>query len=87
MRAVQIRTFGEPGTVLELADLPEPPAPAAGACRPSEWSRPRSSRGRAATSQPGRPKEFTGSEDRDPWIGRPWRKSMPARLEAIAAAA
>ena len=30
MRAVQIRAFGEPGLVLELADLPEPPAPAAG---------------------------------------------------------
>jgi NADPH:quinone reductase-like Zn-dependent oxidoreductase len=30
MRAVQIRTFGEPEIVLELADLPEPPAPAAG---------------------------------------------------------
>ena len=30
MRALQIRTFGEPGIVLELADLPEPPAPAAG---------------------------------------------------------
>src|SRR5947207_782607 len=30
MRAVQIRTFGEPGIVLELADLPEPSAPAAG---------------------------------------------------------
>ena len=30
MRAVQIRTFGEPGIVLELADLPEPPPPAAG---------------------------------------------------------
>src|SRR6267142_1679765 len=30
MRAVQLRTFGEPGIVLELADLPEPPAPAAG---------------------------------------------------------
>src|SRR5260370_657791 len=30
MRAVQIRAFGEPGIVLELADLPEPPAPAAG---------------------------------------------------------
>src|ERR1700752_2402366 len=30
MRAVQIRTFGEPGIVLQLADLPEPPAPAAG---------------------------------------------------------
>ena len=30
MRAVQIRTFGEPGMVLELADLPEPPASAAG---------------------------------------------------------
>src|SRR4030095_12818706 len=30
MRALQIRAFGEPGTVLELADLPEPPAPAAG---------------------------------------------------------
>jgi NADPH:quinone reductase-like Zn-dependent oxidoreductase len=30
MRAVQIKTFGEPGIVPELADLPEPPAPAAG---------------------------------------------------------
>src|SRR5438034_10994069 len=30
MRAVQIRTFGEPGIVLELADLPDPPAPGAG---------------------------------------------------------
>jgi NADPH:quinone reductase-like Zn-dependent oxidoreductase len=30
MRAVQIRTFGEPGVVLELVDLPEPPAPAGG---------------------------------------------------------
>src|SRR5712664_4913442 len=30
MRAVQIRTFDEPGIVLELADLPEPPAPTAG---------------------------------------------------------
>ena len=30
MRAVQIRTFGEPGIVLELADLPEAPAPAIG---------------------------------------------------------
>src|SRR5256884_9450294 len=30
MRAVQIRAFGEPGIVLELADLPEPPAPTAG---------------------------------------------------------
>src|SRR5438094_226822 len=30
MRAVQIRTFGEPGIVLDLADLPEPPAPTAG---------------------------------------------------------
>ena len=30
MRAVQIRTFGEPGVVRELADLPEPSAPNAG---------------------------------------------------------
>src|SRR5207244_10927237 len=30
MRAVQIRTFGEPGIVLELANLPDPPAPGAG---------------------------------------------------------
>ena len=30
MLAVQIRTFGDPESVLELADLPEPPAPAAG---------------------------------------------------------
>src|SRR5246127_1138032 len=30
MRAVQIRAFGEAGIVLQLADLPEPPAPAIG---------------------------------------------------------
>src|SRR4029077_13150241 len=30
MRAVQIRTFGDPGVVLEIADLSEPPAPTAG---------------------------------------------------------
>src|SRR2546423_13046319 len=30
MRAVRIRTFGEPASVLDLADLPDPPAPAAG---------------------------------------------------------
>src|SRR6201982_372078 len=30
MRAVQMRTFGEPGIVLELANLPAPPAPGAG---------------------------------------------------------
>src|SRR4029450_2537897 len=30
MRAVQIGTFGDPGIVLELAELPEPPAPTAG---------------------------------------------------------
>ncbi len=29
MRALQIRTFGDPGIVLELADVPEPPALAA----------------------------------------------------------
>src|SRR5437762_8490186 len=29
MRALQIRAFGEPGIVLELADLPEPSAPGA----------------------------------------------------------
>src|SRR6202158_4951847 len=30
MRALQIKTFGEPGIVLELVDLSEPPAPSAG---------------------------------------------------------
>jgi NADPH:quinone reductase-like Zn-dependent oxidoreductase len=30
MLALRIRTFGNPGIVLELAGLPEPPAPAAG---------------------------------------------------------
>ena len=29
------------------------------------------------------PNEFTASEDRDPWVGTPWHKSTPARLEAI----
>ena len=31
------------------------------------------------------PNEFTASEDRDPWVGTPWHKSIPARLEAIPA--
>ncbi|PYM11378.1 MAG: hypothetical protein DMD81_27080 [Candidatus Rokuibacteriota bacterium] len=31
------------------------------------------------------PNEFTASEDRDPWVGTPWHKSIPARLEAIRA--
>jgi formate dehydrogenase len=29
------------------------------------------------------PNEFTASEDRDPWVGTPWHKSIAARLEAI----
>jgi len=33
------------------------------------------------------PNEFTASEDRDPWVGTPWHKSVPARLEAIPVAA
>jgi anaerobic selenocysteine-containing dehydrogenase len=33
------------------------------------------------------PNEFTASEDRDPWVGTPWHKSIPARLEAIPVAA
>jgi anaerobic selenocysteine-containing dehydrogenase len=31
------------------------------------------------------PNELTASEDRDPWVGTPWHKSVPARLEAIPA--
>ena len=31
------------------------------------------------------PNEFTASEDRDPWVGTPWHKSVPARLEALPA--
>ena len=27
--------------------------------------------------------EFTASEDRDPWAGTPWHKSVPARLERV----
>ena len=30
------------------------------------------------------PNELTASDDRDPWAGTPWHKSVPARLEAIA---
>jgi len=30
------------------------------------------------------PHELTSSDDRDPWAGTPWHKSVPARLEAIA---
>jgi anaerobic selenocysteine-containing dehydrogenase len=33
------------------------------------------------------PNEFTASEDRDPWVGTPWHKTIPARLEAISVAA
>jgi anaerobic selenocysteine-containing dehydrogenase len=29
------------------------------------------------------PNEFTASEDRDPWAGTPWHKSVPARLEPV----
>ncbi|HEX3176809.1 MAG TPA: molybdopterin-dependent oxidoreductase [Methylomirabilota bacterium] len=29
------------------------------------------------------PNELTASEDRDPWVGTPWHKSVPARLQAI----
>jgi anaerobic selenocysteine-containing dehydrogenase len=31
------------------------------------------------------PNELTASEDRDPWVGTPWHKSVAARLEAIPA--
>jgi anaerobic selenocysteine-containing dehydrogenase len=31
------------------------------------------------------PNELTASEDRDPWVGTPWHKSVPARLEAVPA--
>lgn len=27
--------------------------------------------------------ELTASEDRDPWVGTPWHKSVPARLERV----
>jgi anaerobic selenocysteine-containing dehydrogenase len=29
------------------------------------------------------PNELTAAEDRDPWAGTPWHKSVPARLEAV----
>jgi len=32
------------------------------------------------------PNELTASEDRDPWVGTPWHKSVGARLEAVPAA-
>jgi anaerobic selenocysteine-containing dehydrogenase len=31
------------------------------------------------------PNELTASEDRDPWVGTPWHKSVAARLEAVSA--
>jgi len=31
------------------------------------------------------PNELTASEDRDPWVGTPWHKSVAARLEALPA--
>jgi anaerobic selenocysteine-containing dehydrogenase len=30
------------------------------------------------------PNELTASEDRDPWAGTPWHKTVPARLERVA---
>jgi formate dehydrogenase len=33
------------------------------------------------------PNELTASEDRDPWVGTPWHKSVAARLEAVATTA
>jgi anaerobic selenocysteine-containing dehydrogenase len=30
------------------------------------------------------PNELTASEDRDPWVGTPWHKSVAARLEPVA---
>jgi anaerobic selenocysteine-containing dehydrogenase len=29
------------------------------------------------------PNELTASDDRDPWAGTPWHKSVPARVEAL----
>ena len=29
------------------------------------------------------PNELTASEDRDPWVGTPWHKSVPARLDTV----
>ena len=29
------------------------------------------------------PNELTSSEDRDPWVGTPWHKSVAARLEVV----
>jgi len=31
------------------------------------------------------PNELTSTEDRDPWAGTPWHKSVPARIEAVSA--
>jgi anaerobic selenocysteine-containing dehydrogenase len=31
------------------------------------------------------PNELTAGEDRDPWVGTPWHKSVAARLEAVPA--
>ena len=31
------------------------------------------------------PNELTASEDRDPWVGTPWHKSVAARLETVPA--
>jgi len=31
------------------------------------------------------PNELTASEDRDPWVGTPWHKSVAARLEPLRA--
>ena len=33
------------------------------------------------------PNEFTATGDRDPWVGTPWHKTVPARLEPLAATA
>ena len=39
-------------------------------------------RGEAVLTGPA-PNELTSLEDMDPWVGTPWHKSVPARIEAI----
>jgi formate dehydrogenase len=33
------------------------------------------------------PSELTSAEDRDPFVGPPWQKHVPARIERVVAAA
>ena len=62
------------------------PSPSTRGCTPGTWRSPTGSASTTSTTTAASrtgvaPNELTASEDRDPWVGTPWHKSVPARLE------